>query len=154
MSKYTRINPVEFLEDLFEKVLTESITALSRGSMLLNGEGILVTDDIENEYVSNSNPPVIVETEYAQELSWLLMRLSEGLNDVVTSMGKKAFYQDMAGTANACIARGTDLTGLVQGILARASLLQAKILRSQLQSIRNELLASAGTLSDLAERID
>ena len=154
MSKYTRINPVEFLEDLFEKVLTESITALSRGSMLLNGEGILVTDDIENEYVSNSNPPVIVETEYAQELSWLLMRLSEGLNDVVTSMGKKAFYQDMAGTANACIARGTDLTGLVQRILARASLLQAKILRSQLQSIRNELLASAGTLSDLAERID
>ena len=154
MSKYNRINPVEFLEDLFEKVLTESITALSRGSMLLNGEGILVTDDIENEYVSNSNPPVIVETEYAQELSWLLMRLSEGLNDVVTSMGKKAFYQDMAGTANACIARGTDLTGLVQGILARASLLQAKILRSQLQSIRNELLASAGSLSDLAERID
>lgn len=154
MSRYTRINPVEFLEDLFEKVLTESITALSRGSMLLNGEGILVTDDIENEYVSNSNPPVIVETEYAQELSWLLMRLSEGLNDVVTSMGKKAFYQDMAGTANACIARGTDLTGLVQGILARASLLQAKILRSQLQSIRNELLASAGSLSDLAERID
>jgi hypothetical protein len=154
MSRYTRINPVEFLEDLFEKVLTESITALSRGSMLLNGEGILVTDDIENEYVSNSNPPVIVETEYAQELSWLLMRLSEGLNEVVTSMGKKAFYQDMAGTANACIARGTDLTGLVQGILARASLLQAKILRSQLQSIRNELLASAGSLSDLAERID
>ena len=154
MSKYNRINPVEFLEDLFEKVLTESITALSRGSMLLNGEGILVTDDIENEYVSNSHPPVIVETEYAQELSWLLMRLSEGLNEVVTSMGKKAFYQDMAGTANACIARGTDLTGLVQGILARASLLQAKILRSQLQSIRNELLASAGSLSDLAERID
>ena len=154
MSRYTRINPVEFLEDLFEKVLTESITALSRGSMLLNGEGILVTDDIENEYVSNSNPPVIVETEYAQELSWLLMRLSEGLNEVVTSMGKKAFYQDMAATANACIARGTDLTGLVQGILARASLLQAKILRSQLQSIRNELLASAGSLSDLAERID
>ena len=154
MSRYTRINPVEFLEDLFEKVLTESITALSRGSMLLNGEGILVTDDIENEYVSNSNPPVIVETEYAQELSWLLMRLSEGLNEVVTSMGKKAFYQDMAGTANACIARGTDLKGLVQGILARASLLQAKILRSQLQSIRNELLASAGSLSYLAERID
>lgn len=154
MSRHTHINPVEFLEELSEKVLAESITALSRGSMLLSAEGILVTDDIENEYISKNNPPVIVETEYAQELSWLLRCLADGLNDVVTAFGKKAFYQDMAETANACIAKGTDLTGLVEGILARASLLQARSLRTQLQSIKNELLSSAGSLSDLAERID
>lgn len=122
--------------------------------MLLNSDGILVTDDIENEYVSRKDPPVVVETEYAQELSWLLLRLSEGMNDVVTALGRKVFYQKMAGTANACIARGTDLTGLVQGILAQASLLQAQSLRSQLLSIKDELMASAGSLSDLAEQID
>ena len=154
MARYTSINPVEFLEDLSEKVMSESITVLSRGSMLLNSDGILVTDDIENEYVSKKDPPVVVETEYAQELSWLLLRLSEGMNDVVTALGRKVFYQKMAGTANACIARGTDLTGLVQGILAQASLLQAQSLRSQLLSIKDELMASAGSLSDLAEQID
>ena len=154
MARYTSINPVEFLGDLSEKVMSESITVLSRGSMLLNSEGILVTDDIENEYVSRKDPPVVVETEYAQELSWLLLRLTEGMNDVVTSLGKKAFYQKMAETANACIAKGTDLTGLVQGILAQASLLQAQSLRSQLLSIKDELMTSAGSLSDLAEQID
>ena len=122
--------------------------------MLLNADGVLITDDIENEYISQSNPPVIVETDYAQELSWLLMRLGEVLNDVVTSLGRKVFFQVMAETANALLARGTDLTGLVQGILAKASLMQAQTLRSQLQGIKNELLASAGSLSDLAERID
>ena len=76
------------------------------------------------------------------------------MNDVVTSLGKKAFYQKMAETANACIAKGTDLTGLVQGILAQASLLQAQSLRSRLLSIKDELMASAGSLSDLAEQID
>ena len=141
MARYTSINPVEFLEDLSEKVISESITVLSRGSMLLNSDGILVTDDIENEYVSRKDPPVVVETEYAQELSWLLLRLSEGMNDVVTALGRKVFYQKMARTANACIARGTDLTGLVQGILAQASLLQAQSLRSQLLSIKDELMA-------------
>ncbi len=153
MSRYSSINPVDFLEDLSEKVMSESITLLSRGCMLVNSEGILVTDDIENEYISKNDPPVIVETEYAQELSWLLKQITDGLNDVVTSVGTKEFNREMAETANACIAKGTDLTGLVQGILARASLLQAQNLRSQLQSIKDELMASSGTLYDLADRI-
>ncbi|MBR1433645.1 MAG: hypothetical protein IJ584_00880 [Bacteroidales bacterium] len=154
MARYTSINPVEFLEDLFEKVHTESITALSRGGMLLNSDGVLITDDLENEYISQNNPPVVVETEYAQELSWLLMRLCEGLNDVVTSLGKKVFLQEMAEAASGCIARGANLTGLVEGVLARASLMQAQNLRSQLQGIKGELFASAGALSDLADKID
>ena len=70
------------------------------------------------------------------------------------SSAGSCFYQKMAETANACIAKGTDLTGLVQGILAQASLLQAQSLRSQLLSIKDELMASAGSLSDLAEQID
>lgn len=147
-------NPVEFLEDLFEKVHLESITTLSRGGMLLNSDGVIITDDLENEYISQINPPVIVETEYAQELSWLLMRICEGLNDVVISLGKKVFLQEMAEAANGCIARGANLTGLVEGVLAKASLMQAQNLRLQLQGIKSELLASAGALSDLAEKID
>ena len=43
---------------------------------------------------------------------------------------------------------------IVQGILAQASLLQAQSLRSRLLSIKDELMASAGSLSDLAEQID
>ena len=78
MSRYSSIHPVDFLEDLSEKVMSESITLLSRGCMLVNSEGILVTDDIENEYISKNDPPVIVETEYAQELSWLLKQLTDG----------------------------------------------------------------------------
>ena len=154
MARYTNLNPVEFLEDLFEKVHSESITVLSRGGMLLNSDGVIITDDLENEYISKITPPVIVETEYAQELSWLLMRLCEGLNDVVTSLGKKSFLQEMVEAANGCIARGANLTGLVEGVLAKAALMQAQNLRSQLQGIKSELLASAGALSDLAEKID
>ena len=154
MARYTNLNPVEFLEDLFGRVHSESLTALSRGGMLLNSNGVLITDDWENEYISQSPPPVIVETEYAQELSWLLMRLLEGLNDVVTFLGKKVFLQEMAGAANGSIARGANLVGLVEGVLAKASLMQAQNLRLQLQGIKSELLASAGALFDLAEKID
>lgn len=154
MARYADVNPLEYLHELSEKLMTESITVLSRGSMLLNADGILITDDLENEYISQSNPPVVVETEYAQELSWLLMRLAEGLNDVVTTHGRKVFFQELAETAISLVAKGTDLTGLVQGILARVSLMQAEYLRSQLQAIKNELIASAGALSDLAEQID
>ena len=148
------MNPVEFLMELSERLMTENLTLLAEGGMLLNGDGIVITDDVENEYISQSNPPLVIETEYAVQLSWLFFRLTEGLSDMVIGLGKKAFYEELGLTALGCIARGTDLTGLVMGVLAKAALLEAQDLRSRSLAIRNELLSSAGALSDLAEKID
>ena len=154
LARYVKMNPVEFLTELSERLLTENLTLLAEGGMLLNGDGIVITDDVENEYISQSNPPLVIETEYAVQLSWLFFRLTEGLSDMVIGLGKKAFYEELGLTALGCIARGTDLTGLVMGVLAKAALLEAQDLRNRSQAIRNELLSSAGALSDLAEKID
>lgn len=154
LARYEKMNPVEFLMELSEQLMTENLTLLAEGGMLLNGDGIVITDDVENEYISQSNPPLVIETEYAVQLSWLFFRLTEGLSDMVIGLGKKAFYEELGLAALGCIARGTDLTGLAMGVLAKAALLEAQDLRSRSQAIRNELLSSAGALSDLAEKID
>ena len=65
------MNPVEFLIELSERLMTENLTLLAEGGMLLNGDGIVITDDVENEYISQSDPPLVIETEYAVQLSWL-----------------------------------------------------------------------------------
>lgn len=154
MSKYSKTRPEDFLRELKEMVLGESLTIASRGGMLFSQDGVLITDDAENEYIPASNPPLVVETGYAVELSWLFFRIGDGLGEVALNLGRRAFFEALAETALQAISRGTDLTGLAMSLIAEAAILSAQDLRSGFQTIKDELLASAGSLSDLAEKID
>ena len=153
MARYNKVHPVDFLRDLTGKVMEGSLTALSWGGMLFNQDGVLITDDMENEYINADNPPKIIETEYASELSWLFFQLRDGLQEVVLNLHKTVFFSSLADAALLCIRRGTDLTGIAMGVIAEASLLEAQDLRDKSQAIKDELIASAGSLQDLAEKM-
>ncbi|MBR1436765.1 MAG: hypothetical protein IJ584_16830 [Bacteroidales bacterium] len=153
MPKYDKIHPVDFLRELTGKVMEGRLPVLSWGGILLNQDGVIITDDVENEYISADNPPKVIETEYAQELSWLFMQLRDGLPDVVLNLRRSVFFSFLADAALRCIARGCDLTGIALGVIGEATLLEAQDLRDKAQAIKDELLASAGSLQDLAEKI-
>ena len=86
---YNRINPIDCLKNLREKVLGPDISSLAMGSMLFNQDGVIVTDDIKEEYIPENNPPIVVETQYAQELSWLMAVLLEAAVLTVESLEYK-----------------------------------------------------------------
>lgn len=151
---YNRVNPIDCLKELREKVLGTDISATAAGSMLFNQDGIIVTDDIENEFISASKPPVVVETQFAQELSWLFSQFREGLFDVMTYFGKGDFYGRLAEAANAYLqVRKDDKRGLIMAALMEATVLTAESLEHKSLAIKDEVLACVGSLSDVAEKI-
>lgn len=143
----------EALEVIKEDILTKDITILARGRMLFNKDGLLITEDKEDEYIPTNNPPSIIETEYAQELSWLVSDLVEKLHDVVIHFNKHVFFDRIAGAANIYLAKNNDLTGLLMTVLLEASIMSSEMMLDMNQTVRSQLLACAGDLSDLAERI-
>lgn len=151
---YNRINPIECLKGLREKVMGTDISAMAMGSMLFNQDGVIVTDDIEEEFIPENNPPIIVETQYAQELSWLMAKFKDGLFDVMTCFSKDDFYGRLAEAANAYLSvRDDDKLGLLTAVLLEATVLTAESLEYKNQAIKDEVLACAGSLSDVAEKI-
>lgn len=151
---FGRVNPIDCLKDLREKVLGADISAIAMGSMLFNQDGVIVTDDIEEEFIPENNPPVVVETQYAQELSWLLAQFRDGLFEVITNFSKGDFYGRLANAANAyLLVREDDKRGLLMAVLMEATVLTAESLEYKNQAIRDEVLACVGSLSDVAEKI-
>lgn len=151
---FGRVNPIDCLKDLREKVLGADISAIAMGSMLFNQDGVIVTDDIEEEFIPENNPPVVVETQYAQELSWLLAQFRDGLFEVITNFSKGDFYGRLANAANAyLLVREDDKRGLLMAVLMEATVLTAESFEYKNQAIRDEVLACVGSLSDVAEKI-
>ena len=151
---FGRVNPIDCLKDLREKVLGADISAIAMGSKLFNQDGVIVTDDIEEEFIPENNPPVVVETQYAQELSWLLAQFRDGLFEVITNFSKGDFYGRLANAANAyLLVREDDKRGLLMAVLMEATVLTAESLEYKNQAIRDEVLACVGSLSDVAEKI-
>ena len=151
---FGRVNPIDCLKDLREKVLGADISAIAMGSMLFNQDGVIVTDDIEEEFIPENNPPVVVETQYAQELSWLLAQFRDGLFEVITNFSKGDFYRRLANAANAyLLVREDDKRGLLMAVLMEATVLTAESFEYKNQAIRDEVLACVGSLSDVAEKI-
>ena len=156
MARYSinRTNPIDCLKELRGKVLEEDISAIAMGSMLFNQDGVIVTDDIEDEFIPENNPPTVVETQYAQELSWLLAQIRDGLSDVMTYFSKGDFYGRLAGAANASLlVRKDDRCGLLMAVLLEATVLTAESLEYKNQAIKDEVLACVASLSDVAEKI-
>ena len=151
---YNKINPIDCLKGLREKILGAGISVAAMGSKLFDQDGVIVTDDIENEFIPESNPPVVVETQYAQELSWLMAQFKDGLFEVITNFSKEDFYGRLADAANAfLLVREDDRRGLLMAVLLEASVLTAESFEYKNQAIKDEVLACVGSLSDVAEKI-
>lgn len=151
---FSRVNPIDCLKELRGKVLGTDISTTAMGCMLFNQDGVIVTDDIEDEFLPENNPPIVVETRYAQELSWLMAQFRDGLFDVITYFSKGDFYGRLAEAANAyLLVREDDKRGLLMAVLMEATVLTAESLEYKNQAIKDEVLACVGSLSDVAEKI-
>ena len=151
---FSRVNPIDCLKELRGKVLGTDISTTAMGCMLFNQDGVIVTDDIEDEFIPENNPPIVVETRYAQELSWLMAQFRDGLFDVITYFSKGDFYGRLAEAANAyLLVREDDKRGLLMAVLMEATVLTAESLEYKNQAIKDEVLACVGSLSDVAEKI-
>ena len=151
---FNRINPIDCLKELRGKVLGPGISAVAMGSMLFNQDGVVVTDDVEDEFIPENDPPIVVETQYAQELSWLMAQFKDGLFDVITHFSRRDFYGRLAEAACAyLLVREDDRRGLLMAVLIEAALLTAESLEYKNQAIKDEVLACVGSLSDVAEKI-
>ena len=151
---FSRVNPIDCLKELRRKDLSADISALAVGCMLFNQDSVIVTDDIEDEFIPENNPPIVVETKYAQELSWLMAQFKEGLFDVITYFSKADFYGRLAEAANSyLLVKEDDKRGLLMAVLLEATVLTAESLEYKTQAIKDEVLACAGSLSDVAEKI-
>ena len=151
---FSRVNPIDCLKELRGKVLGTDISTTAMGCMLFSQDGVIVTDDIEDEFIPENNPPIVVETRYAQELSWLMAQFRDGLFDVITYFSKGDFYGRLAEAANAyLLVREDDKRGLLMAVLMEATVLTAESLEYKNQAIKDEVLACVGSLSDVAEKI-
>lgn len=151
--RYTGKDDLETLKEIREAVLTQNLTLLSKGAMLFHDADIIVTDDIEEEYISTERPQTVVETPYAQELSWLLHWIGKDMRDTMSGYRREEFFGILADAANAFISRSDDRIGLLLAVLLQACELVAEQKQVRCQQIRDEVLSCAGSLSDLAEKI-
>ena len=151
---FNRVNPIDCIKELREKALSADISTIAMGSMLFNQDGVIVTDDVEDEFIPENNPPIVVETQFAQELSWLMAQFKDNLYDVITYFSKSDFYGRLAEAANAyLLVREDDKRGLLMAVLLEATVITAESLEYKNQAIKDEVLACVGSLSDVAEKI-
>lgn len=153
MPRYKKIDPTEFLSSLRGKILSGEVRKQSEGCMLFNREGVIITDDIENEYISVKTPPLVVETPCAQEVSYLMTHLGENLPEVVIHYGKGDFYRSLASGAKDAVQAGAEGTVVLLSVLLCAWDMTTRLIRERSLAIRDELLSCVGGLSDLAEKI-
>lgn len=144
---------MEFLSSLHAKILSGELEDLSRGVMFFNRDSVIITDDRENEYISAKNPPLVVETPHAGEVSFLLSQLGENLPDVVMHYGKADFYGKLALAALEAVGKGAECRAILLSVLLSAWEMTGFLLRERSLAIRDELLSCVGGLSDLAEKI-
>lgn len=151
--KYTQTDEITFLKELREKVLTENLRELTIGTMLFRASGVIVTDDLDQEFIAPDSRDVIVDTEYAQELSWLFKELTKGLAETIMAIGREEFFSCLADSANACTVKTFDRTALLLAVLAEAAMLVAQVRQQHCDRIRDEALSCAASLTDLAEKM-
>lgn len=143
----------EFISSLREKVLSGTLTRVSAGSMLFSENGICITEDAEEEFVRPGTEVTFVETEYAQQLSWVFRQFKEGIPDVILSLGRDDFYGQLADAANAYLSQSDDMYGLMLSVILEASVLACQTQYINQQNLRDEVLACAASLTDVAEKL-
>lgn len=151
--RYQGKDDLEFLKEIRETVLTENLSKLSMGTMLFHEAGVIVTDDLEEEFIRDDKRETVVETAHAQELSWLLHRIRKEMGDTMSGYHKEDFFGLLADAANGFLARSDDRTGLLCAVILQACIMVSEQKQVKCELIRDEALACVGSLTDLAERI-
>lgn len=151
--RYQSKNDLEFLKDIRETILTANLSELSIGVMLFHEADVIVTDDIEEEFIREDRHETIVETPHAQELSWLLYQIQQNMTETMSGYRREEFFGLLADAAGAFIARSDDRTGLLLAVLLQACAMVSEQKQARCQLIRDEVLSCVGSLSDLAEKI-
>ena len=151
--RLVKTDEISILAELESKVLTENLSLLSCSTPLFRCPGVMVTDDVDEEFIPSGSQDVIVETEYAQELSWLLLAIRDGLSDTMTNYSRSEFFSILAESASAALSRSGDRTAMLLAVLFDASLMVARSRQQRSDVLRDEVLSCAASLSDLAEKI-
>lgn len=144
------IGQIAFIQDT---IFNENISQLAAGVEPFNAAGVIVAEDLEDVWIRDRDAVVIVETMYAQELSWLFYQIRDKLDEVICYYDKEEFYSRLADSANLYLRRAEDLTGLLLSVLLEASKMTCESLHTKAQLIKDEVLACVGSLSDVAEKI-
>ena len=146
----TPIQKIAFLRDTINN---ENISLLSASVDPFQGAGVIITENMEDVFVRDTDSITFVETEYAQELSWLFYQLRDSLTDVIYYFDKAEFYGRLAEAANIYLIRGEERNGLLMSVLLEASMMAYESLQTKATLIRDEVLSCVGSLSDIAEKI-
>lgn len=149
----SRVSPYEQFKDIRDTVLQECIPALAAGVDPFHKHGVIITENIENEYVSPDCSDIIVETEHVQEISWLFYEIRDKMDEVVAYYHKDEFFRTLAETANLYLIRSDDMYGLLMAVLSEAAVFMGETMQIKAQAIKDEVLACVGSLSDVAEKI-
>lgn len=151
--KYNSRDDIEFLKEIRETILYENLAQLSMGTMFFHDADVIITDDVEEEFIRNDKSEIIVETPHAQELSWLFHKLQKEMADTMSGYHREEFFGLLAEAANAFTARSDDRTGLLTAVLLQAAMMVSDQKQIRCGQIRDEVLSCVGSLSDLAEKI-
>lgn len=150
---YERNNEMEFMRELRETILTGNLSKLSMGTMLFHECGVVVTDDIEEEYINPEKNETVVETEHASELSWLLFQIKSNMHETMLDYTRDEFFGMLADAANLAIARTDDRTAILLAVFLELSFLALNSKQVRMDRIKDEALACAASLADLAEKM-
>ena len=150
---YERNNEMEFMRELRETILTGNLSKLSMGTMLFHECGVVVTDDIEEEYINPDKNETIVETEHASELSWMLYQIKANMHGTMLDYTRDEFFGMLVDAANLAIARTDDRTAILLAVFLELSFLALNSKQVRMDRIKDEALACAASLADLAEKM-
>lgn len=150
---YERNNEMEFMRELRETILTGNLSKLSMGTMLFHECGVVVTDDIEEEYINPDKNETVVETEHASELSWMLYQIKANMHGTMLDYTRDEFFGMLADAANLAIARTDDRTAILLAVFLELSFLTLNSKQVRMDRIKDEAMACAASLADLAEKM-
>ena len=151
--RYTQTDELEFLNTIRYKVLHENLLVLSLGTSLFRDAGIIITDDVEQEFLSEDSVETVIETEYAVELSWIFNEIRDGLSDTFHDYRKEDFFFNLADAALTVIGRTDDRTAILIGVILEASMMVSRARQQRCDALRDEVLSCAAGLTDLAEKL-
>ncbi|MCQ2148315.1 MAG: hypothetical protein MJZ16_12510, partial [Bacteroidales bacterium] len=116
--KTSELESFHLIRDIIKE---ENISALAARVDPFAESGVIVTEDREDVYIKSGSSETIVETPYAQELSWLFYECKKKLDDVIFYFDKEEFFGALADAANEFISKSDDKLGLLMAVLVEAS---------------------------------
>lgn len=144
---------LESFQIIRDTIKEENVSALAARVDLFAESGVIVTEDREDVYIRQGSSEIVVETPYAQEVSWLFYECKRKLDEVIFYFDKEEFFGCLAEAANDFMLKSDDKYGLLMAILVEASSFIIQTMQVKNQQVKDEVLSCVGSLTDLADKI-